>query len=89
MRDNEKNFHNLKSDVGRNSQLIRGTLSLAKRRGHAVLDARRRNADAAAEVVAGLGHSRVLFCGKILDVHRETVQGFARTSAARRLWGYA
>jgi uncharacterized protein len=59
------------------ASLIRDTLSLAKRLGHALLDARRRNADAA-EVVAGLGNGRVLFRGKITDVRRETVQGFAR-----------
>ncbi len=57
--------------------LIRGTLSLTKRLGHALLDARRRNDDAA-EVVAAIGNGRVLFRGKITDVSRETVQGFAR-----------
>lgn len=57
--------------------LIRGTLSLTKRLGHALLDARRHNRDAA-EVVAGIGNGRVLFRGKITDVSRETTQGFAR-----------
>ncbi len=57
--------------------LIRGTLSLTKRLGHALLDARRHNDDPAA-VVAAIGNGRVLFRGKIADVSRETVQGFAR-----------
>lgn len=57
--------------------LIRGTLSLAKRLGHALLEARRRNQDIA-EVVAAIGGGQVLFRGKITDVSRETVQGFAR-----------
>lgn len=59
------------------ASLIRGTLSLTKQLGHALLDARRHNRDAA-EVVAALGNGRVLFRGKIADVRRETVQGFAR-----------
>jgi DUF917 family protein len=59
------------------ASLIRGTLSLVKRIGHALLDARRHNADAA-EVVARLGNGCVLFRGKITDVSRRTVRGFAR-----------
>jgi hypothetical protein len=57
--------------------LIRGTLTLAQQMGAAVLAARR-SGDDAAEVVAALGHGRVLFRGKITDVERRTVQGFAR-----------
>ncbi len=57
--------------------LIRGTLTLTKRLGHALLDSRRHNDDSA-EVVAEIGNGRVLFRGKIADVSRETVQGFAR-----------
>jgi uncharacterized protein len=57
--------------------LIRGTLALTKRLGEAVLEARRTNQDVA-DSVAGLGHGRVLFRGKIVDVQRQTVQGFAR-----------
>ncbi|HVO42020.1 MAG TPA: DUF917 domain-containing protein [Aggregatilineales bacterium] len=59
------------------ASLIRGTLSLTRRLGHALLDARRRSADPA-EVVARLANGRVLFRGKITDVRRETVRGFAR-----------
>jgi hypothetical protein len=57
--------------------LIRGTLTLAQRMGQAVLDARQRSSDPA-EIVAGLGNGRVLFRGKIVDLERRTVQGFAR-----------
>ncbi len=57
--------------------LIRGTLSLTKRLGEAVLSARQRKADPSEEV-AQIGHGRVLFRGKIADVRRETVKGFAR-----------
>ena len=57
--------------------IIRGTLSLAQRLGSAVLAARRSDAEPS-DVVAELGHGRVLFRGKIADVERRTVQGFAR-----------
>ncbi len=57
--------------------LIRGTLSLTKRLGHTLLNARRLNVDSA-EAVTAIGHGRVLFRGKITDVRRETAQGFAR-----------
>lgn len=57
--------------------IIRGTLSLAQRLGEAVLKARKNNTDAA-EVVAEIGHGRVLFRGKIDDIERRTVSGFAR-----------
>lgn len=59
------------------ASLIRGTLSLSKRLGHALLDARKRSNDPA-EAVSAVGNGRVLFRGKIADVSRETVQGFAR-----------
>ena len=58
--------------------LIRGTLSLIRELGHALLEARRLHDQEAAEAVAALAHGRVLFRGKIVDVRRETVQGFAR-----------
>jgi DUF917 family protein len=57
--------------------LIRGTMSLAQRLGEAVLQARADNTDAP-EAAAVLGNGRVLFRGKITDVERRTVQGFAR-----------
>lgn len=57
--------------------IIRDTLSLAHRMGEAVVAARRRNEEPA-EAVAALGNGRVLFRGKITDVERRTVQGFAR-----------
>jgi DUF917 family protein len=59
------------------SAIIRGTLSLAQRMGEAVLQARRSGVEPS-EVVAALGHGRVLFRGKIVDVERRTVKGFAR-----------
>jgi DUF917 family protein len=57
--------------------IIRGTLTLARQIGDVVLAARRRNEEPT-EAVATLGHGRVLFRGKIADVERRTVQGFAR-----------
>jgi DUF917 family protein len=57
--------------------IIRGTLTLARQIGDVVLAARRRNEEPT-EAVAALGHGRVLFRGKIADVERRTVQGFAR-----------
>jgi DUF917 family protein len=57
--------------------IIRGTYSLAQRIGEAVLDARRRHEDPS-DVVADLGNGQVLFRGKIVDVERRTVKGFAR-----------
>jgi len=59
------------------SAIIRGTLSLAQRMGEVVLDARRNNQQPS-EIIAQLGHGRVLFRGKIVDVERRTVKGFAR-----------
>lgn len=57
--------------------IIRNTLTLPRQMGETVLAARQRNEDLA-EAVAALGHGRVLFRGKIADVERRTVQGFAR-----------
>ena len=57
--------------------IIRDTLSLAKRIGETTLDCRARNIPPA-EVIARLCNGRVLFTGKIVDVERRTVQGFAR-----------
>lgn len=57
--------------------IIRGTYSLAQLLGQTVLDARARNLEPSA-AVASAGNGRVLFRGKIVDVERRTVQGFAR-----------
>ena len=57
--------------------IIRDTLSLAKRIGHAVLDCRDRSLEPA-ETVAAMCQGSVIFRGKIIDVERRTVQGFAR-----------
>ena len=57
--------------------IIRGTYTLAQRIGEAVLMARRSHDDPS-EAVAELAHGRVLFRGKIVDMERRTVQGFAR-----------
>lgn len=57
--------------------IIRDTLSLAKRIGETVLDCRSRSIEPA-ETIARLCKGRILFTGKITDVERRTVQGFAR-----------
>ena len=57
--------------------IIRGTLALAQRLGEVVLEARRRGEEPS-DAVAALGNGRVLFRGKIVDVERRTVTGFAR-----------
>ncbi len=57
--------------------IIRDTLSLAKRIGEAVLDCRARSIEPA-ETVAALCNGEVIFTGKIVDVNRRTVEGFAR-----------
>ncbi len=57
--------------------IIRDTLSLAKRIGDAVLDCRARGIEPA-DAVTELCKGKVLFTGKIIDVERRTVQGFAR-----------
>ncbi|MCY4465380.1 MAG: DUF917 domain-containing protein [Chloroflexi bacterium] len=57
--------------------IIRDTLSLAKRIGENVLDCRARSIEPA-ETIATLCKGRILFTGKITDVERRTVQGFAR-----------
>ena len=57
--------------------IIRHTLSLAKRIGDTVLTERKKNNEPA-EAVASLCNGTVLFRGKISDVERRTVQGFAR-----------
>jgi DUF917 family protein len=59
------------------ANIIGGTLTLTQRLGELVLDARRRNVESI-DAVAELGNGRVLFRGKITDVERRTVQGFAR-----------
>ena len=57
--------------------VIRDTVSLAKRIGETVLGCRARSIEPAA-TVAALCNGAVLFEGKIVDVERRTVQGFAR-----------
>lgn len=57
--------------------IIRDTLSLAKRIGEATLDCRARSIEPA-ETVAALCNGEVIFTGKIVDVNRRTVEGFAR-----------
>ena len=57
--------------------IIADTYTLAQKLGETVLAARRRNEEPA-ESVAAVGNGRVLFHGKIVDVERRTVQGFAR-----------
>ena len=57
--------------------IIRETLSLAKRIGETVLDCRARSIEPA-ETVAELCNGKVIFSGKIIDVERRTVGGFAR-----------
>ena len=57
--------------------IIRDTLNLAKRIGETVLKRRAANQEPAA-AVADLCYGRVMFTGKIVDVERRTVQGFAR-----------
>ena len=57
--------------------IIRDTLTLAQRMGEVVLATRRQNLEPS-DRVAELGRGRVLFRGKITDVERRTVQGFAR-----------
>ena len=59
------------------ASIIRDTLSLAKRIGETVLRCRARGIEPA-ETVAALCKGKVLFSGKIIDVERRTVQGFAR-----------
>ena len=57
--------------------IIRDTLSLAKRIGETVLACRARSIEPE-KTVAQLCNGKVLFTGKIIDVDRRTVQGFAR-----------
>ena len=57
--------------------IIRDTLSLAKRIGEAVLGCRARSVEPA-ETIAALCNGAVIFTGKIVDVNRRTVSGFAR-----------
>ena len=65
--------------------IIADTYTLAQKLGDTVLAARRRNEEPS-EAVAAVGNGRVLFRGKIVDVERKTVQGFARGRI--RLVGY-
>jgi DUF917 family protein len=58
---------------------IRGSLTLARGIGHAVLEARARKDDPIAALLAVTG-GRVLLRGKIVDVERRTTAGFARGS---------
>lgn len=61
--------------------MIPGTLDLAVRLGRAVIDARSAKGDPVAAILDTLGGVR-LFSGKIADVHRRTVAGFARGTVA-------
>ena len=60
------------------ANLVRGTLTLALDLGRAVMQAREDKVASPAQVIADLGNGRVLFEGKIVDVERRTVRGFAR-----------
>ncbi|WP_433744731.1 DUF917 domain-containing protein [Amycolatopsis sp. 3B14] len=60
--------------------LVPGTLSLCAELGSAVRQARAAHADPVARVVERLG-GRKLFSGKVVDVARRTVTGFARGEA--------
>ena len=57
--------------------IIRDTLSLSKKLGQAVLDARKNGFDPADTVIDAAG-GRVLFRGKIVDLFRRTTTAFAR-----------
>ena len=57
--------------------IVHDTLSLAKRIGETVLDCRAHSTEPA-ETVARLCNGKVLFAGKIIDVERRTIEGFAR-----------
>lgn len=57
--------------------IIRGTLSLARRLGQTVLRSRRNNVDPA-ESVAVEANGSLLFRGKVVDLIRQTTQGFTR-----------
>jgi uncharacterized protein len=57
--------------------MIPGTLALAERIGGAVLNARAEKSDPVEAAIAATGGFR-LFDGKIVDVERRTVEGFAR-----------
>jgi uncharacterized protein len=60
--------------------LVPGTLSLCTRIGHRVEQARAAHGDAVAAVADELG-GRVVHSGKVVDVARRTVTGFARGTA--------
>ncbi|WIE54076.1 DUF917 domain-containing protein [Curtobacterium sp. MCBD17_003] len=59
---------------------VRGSLSLCVRLGEALVDARAANEDPVAAVADVLG-GQVVFAGKVTDVERKTVTGFARGTA--------
>lgn len=59
---------------------VRGSLSLCVRLGEALVDARAANEDPVDAVASVLG-GRVVFTGKVTDVERKTVTGFARGTA--------
>ena len=66
--------------------LVRGTLTLALELGRGLLRARLERVESPAAVIARQGKGRILFEGKIVDVERRTVQGFAR--GRMRLQGF-
>lgn len=59
------------------ASMVPGTLSLCSELGHLLADARRRHTDPVAAAVARLG-GRELHAGKVVEVGRRTVTGFAR-----------
>lgn len=60
--------------------VVRGTLSLCARLGEALAEARRAHRDPVAAVAAILG-AEVIFHGRVRDIERRTVGGFARGTA--------
>ena len=60
--------------------IVRGTLSLCADLGRTLREARAAHADPIAAIVAALG-ARIIFNGRVQDVDRRTVGGFARGEA--------
>ena len=60
--------------------LVRGTLSLARRLGQILRESRATHADAVAAIVSHLS-AATIFHGRVTDIERRTVGGFARGEA--------
>jgi DUF917 family protein len=60
--------------------MVPGTITLCEELGRDIREARERHADPLAAAVERLS-ARQLFCGKVIDVARRTVAGFARGEA--------